>query len=70
MVVGKGKLSCYGFRPAGNFQLIQVILWGLGLGIVSSLIETPLAGEENRFAGEWSFLQTVVFTWLSAKISE
>jgi hypothetical protein len=48
----------------------KVISRGLNLGFVSTLIETSLAGEENRFAGGFSFLQTVVFIWLSASISE
>jgi hypothetical protein len=48
----------------------KVISRGLSLGFVSTLIETSLAGEENRFVGGFSFLQTVVFIWLSASISE
>jgi hypothetical protein len=61
MVVSKGKLSCFGFKLAGNVHLKQEISWGLGLGIVSTLIETSLAGKEYRFVGDLSFLQTVVF---------
>lgn len=69
-VVSRVKLSRYGFKLAGIVRLKKVISWGLGLGIVSTLIETSLAGEENRFAGKFHFLQTVVFIWLAANISE
>jgi hypothetical protein len=48
----------------------KVISWGLSLGFVSTLIETSLAGKESRVVGELSFLQTVIFIWLSANISE
>lgn len=70
LVVSKGKLSRYGFKLAGNVQLKQTISWGLGLGIISTLIETSLPGKESIVAGELSSLQTVVFIWLYASISE
>jgi membrane protease YdiL (CAAX protease family) len=70
LVVSRGKLSRYGFKLAENVHLKQVILWGLGLGITSTLIATPLAGRESTVEGELSFLQTVVFIWLYASISE
>jgi membrane protease YdiL (CAAX protease family) len=70
LVVSKGRLSRYGFKLADNVQLGQVISWGLGLGMISTLIETSLPGEGTVVAGELSLLQTVVFIWLYASISE
>jgi membrane protease YdiL (CAAX protease family) len=70
LVVGKGKLSRYGFQLATNGHLRQVVLWGLGLGIVSTLIEAIVPGKEGSITGEMSLLQIVVFVWLYASISE
>lgn len=70
LVVSKGKLSRYGFKRAENVQLKQSILWGLGLGIISTLIEMSLPGKESIVSGELTFLQTVVFVWLYASICE
>jgi uncharacterized protein len=70
LVVSKGELCRYGFKRARNFQLKQVISWGLGLGIISTLIETSLPVAGSVVLGELSFLQTVVFVWLYASISE
>jgi membrane protease YdiL (CAAX protease family) len=70
LVAGKGRLSRYGFQPPRNGRLGQVILWGLGLGVISTLIEAMVPGEESSVPGELSFLQTVVFIWLYASISE
>ena len=70
VVVSRGKLSHYGFKLVGNIQQKQVISWGLGLGIISTLIETSLPGKEGIVSGELTFLQTVVFIWLYASICE
>jgi len=70
LVVSNGKLSRYGFKLARNVQLKRVISWGLGLGIMSTLIETSLPGKESIVVGELTFLQTVVFVWLYASICE
>ena len=70
LAVSKGKLSRYGFKLAGNIQLKHVISWGLGLGIISTLIEAALPGKESIVWEELSFLQTVVFVWLYASICE
>jgi len=70
LLVSKGKLSRYGFKLARNVQLKQVISWGLSLGIISTLIEVSLPGEEGVVSGELTFLQTVVFVWLYASICE
>ena len=70
VVVSRGKLSRYGFKLVGNIQQKQVISWGLGLGIISTLIETSLPGKEGIVLGELTFLQTVVFIWLYASICE
>jgi membrane protease YdiL (CAAX protease family) len=70
LVASKGKLSRYGFRLAENAQLKQSISWGLGLGIISTLIEASLPGKESLVSGELTFLQIVVFVWLYASISE
>jgi len=70
LVVSKGKLSRYGFKLAGNLQVKQVISWGLGLGIISTLIQASVPGKEAIVSGELTFLQTVVFIWLYASISE
>lgn len=70
LVASKGKLSRYGFKLARNVQVRQIILCGLGLGIISTLIAASLPGKESSVAGELSFLQTVVFIWLYASICE
>ncbi len=70
LVVSKVKLGRYGFKRARNVHLKQVVSWGLGLGIISTLIETSLPGAGSVVLGELSFLQTVVFVWLYASISE
>ena len=70
LVASKSKLSRYGFKPARNVQVRQIILCGLGLGIISTLIAASLPGKESSVAGELSFLQTVVFIWLYASICE
>lgn len=70
LVAGKGKLARYGFRLAKNVQLKQIILWGLGLGIISTLSESSLPGKESIVPGELTFLQMVVFIWLYASICE
>ncbi len=70
LAAGKGRLSRYGFKLARNAQVKQVILWGLGLGIISTLAATSLPGKESSLAGELSLLQTVVFIWIYASICE
>ena len=70
LVVSKGKLARYGFKMAGNIQLKQIILLGLGIGIILTLVEASLPGKESSILGDLSFLQTVVFIWLYASICE
>jgi membrane protease YdiL (CAAX protease family) len=70
LVAGKGKLSRYGFKMVRNVQVKQLILWGLGLGIISTLVAAFLPGEESSVSGELSFLQTVVFIWIYASVCE
>lgn len=70
LIVSKGELSRYGFKLTRDIQMKQIISWGLGLGIISTLIESSIPGKENVVWEELSFLQTIVFIWLYASISE
>jgi len=70
LVVSKGKLSRYGFKLTRNIRLGQIVLWGLGIGIISTLIEGSLPGEGSDMVGELSFLQQIIFIWIYASIAE
>lgn len=70
LIASKGRLARYGFRPAGDIQLKQIILWGLGIGIISALIGSSLPGKEVDVTGELSFFQTIILIWIYASISE
>lgn len=70
LVVSKGKLSRYGFKLTRNIRLGQIVLWGLGIGIISTLIEGSLPGEGSGMVGELSFLQQIIFIWIYASIAE
>jgi len=70
LIVGKGKLSRYGFQFPRNMQPGPVVLLGLGIGIIAALVANALPGEEGSVVGELSFLQQVIFIWIYASISE
>jgi len=70
LAVSKGKLSTYGFKPARSIRLKRIVLLGLGIGIISTLIEGSLPGEGSGMVGELSFLQQIIFIWIYASIAE
>jgi membrane protease YdiL (CAAX protease family) len=70
LIVSRGKLSRYGFKRAEDIHLKQIVLWGLGIGIISTALAAFLPGRESIVSGRLTFLQTVVFIWIYASICE
>ena len=69
-VLSRGKLARYGFRWPKDLGLRASLLWGVGLGAASALVEAALPGENTIMPGEWPFLQIVALLWLYASVSE
>ncbi len=70
LIVSKGKLTRYGFRITKDLRLWKVVLWGAGIGIISTLTLIILPGEESQLPEGFSFLQVVIFIWIWASICE
>ncbi|OYD14565.1 hypothetical protein CH333_07735 [candidate division WOR-3 bacterium JGI_Cruoil_03_44_89] len=72
LVLSKGKISTYGFKLAKNTQLKQIILLGLGIGIIGTLIQSCIPRKVTPFAfmENYSFIQTVIFVWIYASVCE
>jgi len=70
LAISRGKLSRYGFKLADSTHLGQALLWGLALGMASTLLQASLPGEGTYVEGELSLLQRAVFIWFYASISE
>jgi len=65
-----GRFDSYGFKIATDIPGKRIVLYGLGIGIASTIAEPCLAGKGLVPLGDLSFLQEVLLVWLYASISE
>ncbi len=66
----RGDLARFGFRAPSDLQMRQYVLWGLGIGMASTLIAAAAPGKESTVSRELTFVQTIVFIWFWASICE
>ena len=79
LIVNKGKLTDYGFTFGRKIRYVKIIILSFVIGIVTMLITGiivnilnsffPVEGGEH-FASKYSFLETVLYVWILASISE
>lgn len=79
LIINRGKLSDYGFTLGKNIKYVKIILLSFVIGIITMLITGivanilqsifPIGGGEH-FASSYSFLETVLYVWILASISE
>lgn len=69
LIISKGRLAAYGFRVGKNYRIKQIIALGGATGVAFALI-LKLFPEAEAFQRDYTFLQTVVFVWLYASVSE
>lgn len=70
LVLGKGKISTYGFCVTKTIPFPRVILVGFGLGIGTSLVLYFLQSGQVPFLEGFSFVNQVIFIWIYASICE
>lgn len=79
LIVNKGKLTDYGFTFGKNIKYVKIIILSFIVGIVTMFVMGivvnilnslfPVEGGEH-FASKYSFLETVLYVWILASISE
>jgi membrane protease YdiL (CAAX protease family) len=79
LIINKGKLIDYGFTFGRNIKYIKIIVLSFVIGVITMLITGiianilqtvfPIKGGEH-FASSYSFLETVLYVWILASISE
>jgi membrane protease YdiL (CAAX protease family) len=79
LTVNRGKLTDYGFTFGKNIKCIKIVILSFVIGIVTMLVMGiivnilnslfPVEGGEH-FASKYSFLETVLYVWILASISE
>jgi len=70
LALSKVELSTYGFQAARGMQFVRVMLYGFGIGAVTTLLAPLLAIEEHAAVQDFSFAQFVVIIWIGASIFE
>ncbi len=70
LILGKGKISSYGFKWVGVGELKPAVLLSFGIGTVGALILALLPSQETATFGEFTFIQIVIFIWFYASICE
>ena len=79
LIINKGKLSGYGFTLGKNVNYFKIIVLSFVIGIVTMIITGIIAtilqssfpvSEGEHFARSYSFLETVLYVWICASISE
>lgn len=68
--LGKGSISRYGFVIGKNIDLPRVIIFGLVIGIVSSLAGSIVPGEIPDQTSEASLIEMIIGIWILASIAE
>ena len=69
-IMSKGAFSVYGFRKPENIPWLRFILTAITLGAVFTLLMLVLRTGGHPAGGKLTFLQTVLFIWILASISE
>lgn len=79
LIIGRDNLSVYGFTIGRDIRHLKIIVFSLiasvviivVTGIIATILQAlyPIGGGEH-FASEYSFLETVIFVWILASISE
>ena len=70
LILSKGQISDFGFKIIRNIQIKRISILGFGIGAVFALVGFILPIEANPASAYFSFLQTVIFVWIYASISE
>ncbi len=79
LIMSKANLSLYGFTTGRDIKYLKIIVLSLVAsvviilvtGIIATILQAlyPIGGGEH-FASEYSFLETVLFVWILASVSE
>jgi len=79
LVIGRGNLSAYGFTTGRDIRYLKIIALSLVAsiiiivvtGVIATILQElyPIGGGEH-FASAYSLLETVLFVWILASISE
>jgi membrane protease YdiL (CAAX protease family) len=70
LIVGKGKLGQFGYKLPGSFNIPQVIILPLVIGVIANVILNFMPGKDSFMPKGFSFGHIVVFIWLYASICE
>ncbi len=78
-IISKGNLSVYGFTTGQNVRYFKIIVVSfiasiiiiIVTGVIATLLQRlyPVEGGEH-FARTYSFVETVIFVWILASVSE
>jgi len=69
LVLSKGKLSNYGFLWNVDFPVIKIVAISLGFGLLASFI-SDLFPNQGNVTNSYSFIETILFIWILASLSE
>jgi len=70
LVLSRGRISSYGFKLTENLRLRETILVGFIAGFIITGIALLLPVKAPPGVENFSFLQIVIFIWISASIGE
>ncbi len=79
LIITRGQLTQYGFTLGKNVRYLKIVVLSLIAGVVimmitgimASLLQSMYpAGGGEHFASSYSLLETIIFVWVLASISE
>lgn len=70
LIVSKGKLRSFGFCRGKNYKMARIIIPGTVVGVALVTVLHLFPEGSGASQSEYSFVQTVIFVWLYASISE
>ncbi|MDH4155756.1 MAG: CPBP family intramembrane metalloprotease [candidate division Zixibacteria bacterium] len=70
LVVSRGKLRSFGFCRGEKYKTAQIIIPGAVAGLALATVLHLFPEDSEAFQRDYSFVQTVIFVWLYASVSE
>jgi membrane protease YdiL (CAAX protease family) len=70
LIVSKGKLRSFGFCRVKNYKMARIVIPGTVVGVALAIVLHLFPEGSSASQPEYSFVQTVIFVWLYASISE
>ena len=70
LIVSKGKLRFFGFCRGKNYKMARIVISGTVVGVALATVLHLFPEGSGASQPEYSFVQTVIFVWLYASISE